>query len=185
VAGRISIRDHFEGTEFEMTSGLEAGPYGCPYRWKPLGWKLEGDTATEYYWERPISTQQTAFSFVSQLRSSLPDEIGGVFWYSVDDTYSNVSCRCIVQFQDRQIVHNPQHCRFLARVRVFGCSISLPPCLYEVFIHKQWTFSQCRPNRKQFLSYQAQWKKPPAELLATNKAAAIDFLTDYSVARRK
>lgn len=84
------MRDHFEGTPFDMTKGLAAGPFGCPYRWKGLTWHLEGDTVTEYAWERPISTQQTAFGFVSQLRSFMPREIGGIFWYGVDDTYSTV-----------------------------------------------------------------------------------------------
>jgi len=81
------MRDHFQGTAYDMTKGFAAGPYGNPYRWKPLFFELEGDT-TRYGWERPISTQQTAFSFVSQSRSWLPDPIGGLFWYGVDDTYS-------------------------------------------------------------------------------------------------
>lgn len=83
------FRDHFQGTEYDMTKGLAAGPYGCPYRWKNLSWKVEGDS-TQYGWERPITTQQTAFTFVAQARSWLPREIGGVFWYGVDDNYSNV-----------------------------------------------------------------------------------------------
>jgi len=78
------MRDHFEGTEYDMTKGLAAGPYGCPYRWKKLTWKIEGDTVNSYGWERPIATQQTAFSFIAQLRLSMPDQIGGVFWYGVD-----------------------------------------------------------------------------------------------------
>jgi len=82
------MRDHFQGTPYDMTKGFAAGPYGNPYRWKPLFFKLEGDTITRYGWERPISTQQTAFSFVSQSRSQYPNEIGGLFWYGVDDTYS-------------------------------------------------------------------------------------------------
>lgn len=81
------MRDHFQGTEYDMTKGFAAGPFGNPYRWKPLFFEVEGDT-TQYGWERPISTQQTGFSFVSQSRSWLPDEIGGLFWYGVDDTYS-------------------------------------------------------------------------------------------------
>jgi dipeptidase len=68
-----------------MTVGIDAGPYGCPQRWRPLYWEID---SVEYSWERPISTQQTGFSFVSQSRSWLPDKIGGVFWYGVDDTYT-------------------------------------------------------------------------------------------------
>jgi dipeptidase len=84
------MRDHFEGTEFDLTKGEAAGPYGCPVRWKGLYWKIEGDTVTKYAWERPISTQQTAFAFVSQLRNWLPNDIGGILWYGVDDNYTTV-----------------------------------------------------------------------------------------------
>ncbi len=77
------MRDHFEGTEFDMTQGLDAGPYGTPNRWRPLHWTVD---EVEYAWERPISTQQTGYSFVSQARGHLPDPIGGVYWYGLDDT---------------------------------------------------------------------------------------------------
>ena len=79
------MRDHYEGTDVDMTKGIDAGPFGTPNRWRPI--TSEVDDA-KYAWERPISTQQTGFSFVSQSRSSLPDAIGGVFWYGVDDTYT-------------------------------------------------------------------------------------------------
>jgi dipeptidase len=81
------MRDHFEGTELDMTKDIGAGPYGLPYRWRPLTWKVDG---VEYLNERATSTQQTGFSFVAQSRSWLPDPIGGVIWFGVDDTYSTV-----------------------------------------------------------------------------------------------
>jgi dipeptidase len=81
------MRDHFEGTDLDMTTDAGAGPFALPYRWRPLTWKVD---ETEYFNERAISTQQTAFSFVAQMRSSLPDPIGGVLWFGVDDTYSTV-----------------------------------------------------------------------------------------------
>jgi dipeptidase len=81
------MRDHFEGTEFDMTKDIGAGPYDLPYRWRPLTWKAGDD---EFLNERAVSTQQTGFSFVAQARSWLPDPIGGVFWFGVDDTYSTV-----------------------------------------------------------------------------------------------
>lgn len=81
------MRDHFEGTELDMTNDPGAGPFHCPYRWRPLTWTYEGET---YFNERAISTQQTGFSFVSQMRSWLPDPIGGVHWFGVDDTYLTV-----------------------------------------------------------------------------------------------
>ncbi|MGB2698593.1 MAG: C69 family dipeptidase [Candidatus Zixiibacteriota bacterium] len=79
------MRDHYEDTPYDMTREIDAGPYGCPNRWRPIAWMVD---SIEYAWERPISTQQTAFSFVSQSRSWLPDPVGGVFWYGVDDTYT-------------------------------------------------------------------------------------------------
>ena len=79
------MRDHYEGTEFDMSKGLDAGPYATPNRWRPMNWEVNG---IAYAWERPISTQQTGFSFVSQSRSWLPDQIGGLLWYGVDDTYT-------------------------------------------------------------------------------------------------
>ena len=79
------MRDHYEGTEFDMTKGIDAGPHGTPNRWRPIDWTIDG---VEYAWERPVSTQQTGFSCVSQMRSWLPDPVGGVFWYGVDDTYT-------------------------------------------------------------------------------------------------
>ena len=81
------MRDHFEGTELDMTTDIGAGPYDLPYRWRPLTWKVD---EVEYLNERATSTQQTGFSFVAQARSWLPDPIGGVLWFSVDDTYSTV-----------------------------------------------------------------------------------------------
>ena len=81
------MRDHFEGTDFDMTKDIGSGPYECPYRWRPLTWKVDD---VQYVNERATSTQQTGFSFVSQCRSWLPNPVGGVHWFSVDDTYSTV-----------------------------------------------------------------------------------------------
>ena len=81
------MRDHFEGTSLDMTKDIGAGPFELPYRWRPLTWKAGED---RYLNERAVSTQQTGFSFVAQAREWLPDPIGGVLWFSVDDTYSTV-----------------------------------------------------------------------------------------------
>ncbi|MBC8183555.1 C69 family dipeptidase [candidate division KSB1 bacterium] len=81
------MRDHFEGSDFDMTKDIGAGPYKLPYRWRPLTWEVD---SVRYCNERATSTQQTGFSFVAQARSWLPDPIGGVLWFSVDDTYSTV-----------------------------------------------------------------------------------------------
>ncbi|OQY04071.1 MAG: hypothetical protein B6I20_03755 [Bacteroidetes bacterium 4572_117] len=77
-------RDHYEGTEFDMTKGIMAGPYGSPQRNRGLSFYVD---SVKYSWERPISTYNTAFSFVAQMRNYLPDPIGGVLWFGEDDTY--------------------------------------------------------------------------------------------------
>ncbi len=81
------MRNHFEGTKLDMTKDLGAGPYKVPYRWRPLTWEVEGES---YCNERAVATQQTGFSFVTQSRNWLPDPIGGVNWFSVDDAGSTV-----------------------------------------------------------------------------------------------
>lgn len=77
------MRDHYEGTPFDMTQDIGAGPYELPYRFKPSPIVVDGE---EYTHERPISTQQTGFWFVAQCRGWLPDEVGGLFWFGVDDS---------------------------------------------------------------------------------------------------
>jgi dipeptidase len=81
------MRDHFEGTEFDLSKGVGAGPYERPYRWRPLTWEYKGK---KYLNERATATQQTGFSFVSQSRLGLPDPVGGILWFSVDDAASTV-----------------------------------------------------------------------------------------------
>ena len=87
------MRDHYEGTVFDIRNDLGAGAYEMPYRPSPLSKKVDGK---EYFNERPISTQQTGFSFVGQMRASLPDAIGGVVWWTNDDAnmaaYTPIYC---------------------------------------------------------------------------------------------
>ncbi len=84
------MRDHLEGTKFDMTTSVGAGAYNLPYRWRPLTWEVEGQKGVKYCNERATSTQQTGFSFVAQSRSNLPDPIGGILWFGLDDTNSTV-----------------------------------------------------------------------------------------------
>ena len=83
------MRDHFEGTPMDMTQDVGAGPFHCPYRWRPMEFEVDGK---KYVHERAISTQQTGFSFVAQCRSWLPNPVGGILWFGVDDTYSTCYC---------------------------------------------------------------------------------------------
>ena len=77
-----AMRDHYEGTPLDITGDVGAGPWSMPYRPSPLSFKVDDKS---YFNERPISTQQTAFTFVSQMRSELPNAIGGVLWFGTDD----------------------------------------------------------------------------------------------------
>lgn len=81
------MRDHFEGTDFDLSKGVGAGPFHAPYRWRPMEWALDGK---EYVHERAVSTQQTGWSQIVQMRAKLPDVLGGVYWFGVDDTFSTV-----------------------------------------------------------------------------------------------
>ncbi len=85
------MRDHLEGTEFDMRKDIGAGPFGLPYRWRPLTWQVSGDPEAKTYCnERATATQQTGFVFVAESRSWLPDPIGGIFWFGVDDATTTV-----------------------------------------------------------------------------------------------
>ena len=79
---KMCMRDHYEGTPIDMTVGAGSGPFGSPFRSSPLTYKVDG---VESFHERPIATQQTGFTFVAQMRSWLPDPIGGILWFGVDD----------------------------------------------------------------------------------------------------
>ena len=83
------MRDHYEGTPMDMTHDVGAGPFHCPYRWRPMEFEVDGK---HYIHERAISTQQTGFSFVAQCRNWLPNPVGGILWFGVDDTYSTCYC---------------------------------------------------------------------------------------------
>ncbi len=84
---QMSMRDHYEGTPMDMTQDIGAGPYSVPYRWRPMSWEYNGKT---YFNERAIATQQTGFVLVAQLRPNLPDEVGGILWFGVDDANTAV-----------------------------------------------------------------------------------------------
>ena len=85
------MRDHLEGTPLDMRKDIGAGSFGLPYRWRPLEWKVSGDkNPPEYCNERTVATQQTGFVFVAECRNWLPDPIGGIFWFGVDDAATTV-----------------------------------------------------------------------------------------------
>lgn len=100
------MRDHYEGTPFDVTKDLGAGPFNMPYRLSPLSFKVDGK---EYFNERPISTFQTAFTFIAQLRSFMPDAVGGVMWFGTDDA--------------NMVVFTPVYC----------CATEVPDCYKECY----------------------------------------------------
>ncbi|WP_289293768.1 MULTISPECIES: C69 family dipeptidase [Bacteroides] len=82
-----AMRDHYEGTPLDISNDFGAGPYKTPYRLSPLNFKVDGQ---EFFNERPISTQQSGFVFVAQMRASMPDAVGGVLWFGTDDANMTV-----------------------------------------------------------------------------------------------
>lgn len=98
------MRDHYDGTPMDMRREPGGGDWDSPVRYAPLIWSQD---SVEYFHERPIATQQTGFSLVAQLRSWLPDAIGGILWFGVDD--SSLS------------VYNPMYC----------CLTTVPECFRQ------------------------------------------------------
>lgn len=73
-----AMRDHYEGTKMDMTTDIGAGGEGCPYRWRPMYFEVDG---VEYCNERATATQQTGFWLVGQAR---PNKVG-ILWFGTDD----------------------------------------------------------------------------------------------------
>jgi len=176
------MRDHFEDTHLDMTEGLAAGPFGCPYRWKNLVWKHEDDTSKTYGWERPISTQQTAFAFVSQLRSNLPDPIGGILWYGVDDNYSNVYMpiyNCTKEPPYNFKVGSIKDFTLESSFWVFNLVANLAYTKY-MFVIEDIQEVQSELENKYF-AYQPNIENTASELYNQDPKLAVDFLSDYTL----
>lgn len=175
-----SMRDHYEGTPFDITKDVGAGPYEAPYRPTPLVWEHKGK---KYFNERPISTQQTAGTYVIQLRASLPNAIGGVLWYGNDDP--------------NMVAYTPVYC----------CASKAPECYdpkdasdvkfswNSAFWVENWVsnmtyprYSQLFPSVKaareelesKYASQQAEIEAQAKALLSQDPARAKAYLTDYS-----
>jgi dipeptidase len=173
------MRDHYEGTEFDMTKGLEAGPFGTPNRWRPITWKVDG---VEYSWERPISTQQTGYTFVSQSRSSLPDPVGGLFWYGVDDTYTTcyvpLYC-CIDELPESFTVGSLNQFSWDSAWWVFNFVANYANLRYCDMLPEIQAVQ--RDLEGTFLALQPAVEKTAIELGKTDPKLMVRYLTDYSV----
>lgn len=174
------MRDHFQGTEWDMTADAGAGPNGLPYRWRPLTWKID---SSAYCNERAISTQQTGFSFVAQMRSSLPDPVGGVLWFGLDDTYSTVymPVYCAIsnvpepirQGNGDMLTYSPTSAFW-----IFNQVANFAYLRYNLMIKDiQAAQSQIESG---FFANQAAIEAEAAALYKTNPAQAIALLTKYT-----
>jgi dipeptidase len=175
------MRDHFEGTPLDMTSDAGAGPYGLPYRWRPLTWKVD---EVEYFNERAVSTQQTGFSFVSQSRSWLPDLVGGVLWFGVDDTASTVyfPVYCGVREVPAAFARgNGSLTEFTwdSGFWVFNWVANYTYLRYSEMIQDVRAVQQELEGR--YLTDQAEIEAAALALHERSPRLAVDYLTDYSV----
>ncbi|OFV82754.1 MAG: peptidase C69 [Acidobacteria bacterium RBG_13_68_16] len=177
------MRDHFEGTEFDMTKDVGAGPFACPYRWRPMTFKVDGQ---EYVNERAISTQQTGYSFIAQMRSSLPDPIGGVIWWGVDDTYSTVwaPMYCGIRQAPRPYgvgVADMHHFSWDSLFWVFNWVANFAYSRYsDMIVDIQQVQRELEGG---FLADQAGIDKAALALHAQAPELARDYLTKYSIAQ--
>lgn len=178
------MRDHYEGTALALdTTSIGSGIYEMPYRPTPLTFTVDGK---QYFNERPISTQQTAFTFVSQLRSWLPREIGGVLWFGNDDAnmvaYTPVYCGNTVQ----PACYNTKG----ADAVTFSSDNAFWLCnMVSNIVYPR--YSQLFPELKavrdsletSYFANQASIEKQAADLYQTDKAAALKLLNNYSNAK--
>ncbi len=175
------MRDHYEGTEFDMTKGIDAGPFGCPVRYRGLTWEIDENT---YSWERPISTQQTSFSFISQSRDNLPDAVGGVYWFAVDDTYTNcyvpLYC-CVNRIPESFTVGDIQKFSWDSAWWVFNFVANLANLRYSSMVKDIQKVQKKLENN--FIAFQPVIEKTAVELYKTDPELAKEFLTNYSVSQ--
>ncbi len=175
------MRDHYEGTAYDMTTGVDAGPFGTPNRWRPITWEMDG---VEYTWERPISTQQTGFSYVSQSRSWLPDPIGGVLWYGVDDTYTScyVPLYCGMNDVPASYAHGTlREFSWDSAWWTFNFVANFANLKYSYMIQD---IQQVQEELEGMLmSLQPSVEKTALELYKKDPALMIHYLTNYSVSQ--
>jgi dipeptidase len=175
------MRDHYEGTELDMTTGVAAGAYGMPYRWRPLVWDYNGET---YFNERPISTPQTGFSFISQSRSWLPREVGGLLWFGVDDTYMTVyfplySSITKMPSNFRRGVGSLSQFTWDAAFWVFNFVSNFVYPRYSLMIND--VIKVQNELEGTFLAQQDKIEEKALSLSKASKRDAIEFLNNYSL----
>lgn len=175
------MRDYYQNTPMDMTNDVGAGPFGNTVRWRPMTWSVDG---VDYIHERAISTQQCGFSFVTQSRSWLPDPIGGILWFGVDDTYytvySPMYCgitRVPETFEtgNGDIMTFSDNAAFWVFNQVTNFMYTRTRLMIEDFHNKQNELEDGYINEIQEIDRTA------AELYKKKPARALKYLTEYSV----
>lgn len=174
-------RNYMQGTDYDMTKDVGAEPHGLPYRWRPLTWEYDGK---EYFNERVTVTQQTGFSWIAQMRSWLPDPIGGVFWFGVDDAGScvYVPFYCGIKRTPRSWAEGYGDILTYKDDAAFWVFNRVAHFLYLFYDR---TYEDLRKNQayleNKFHSYQNVIDNAALSLYEKDANLAREFLTDYSV----
>jgi len=177
------MRDYYQNTPLDMTKDVGAGPYGSIVRWRPLTWKVDG---VEYCNERAVSTQQTGFSFIAQSRGWIPNPLGGIIWFGVDDTYSTVYTpmyTCMTRVPETFAVGNGDMMKFSdnAAFWVFNQVSNFAYTRYNVMIPDiQKKQSELEDY---YIALVPVIDKVARGMTAQSQAKAIQILTDFSVAQ--
>ena len=176
------MRDHYEGTELSVADGKDIGGgiWQMPYRPTPLIFKVDGKS---YFNERPTSTQQTGFSYVSQMRSWLPNEIGGVLWFGNDDgnmvAYTPIYCGNKVQ---PECYNTPgaDAVTFSMKNAYWVCNW-VSNMVYPRYSMMFTSLKEVRDSLEaSYFANQSAVEAKAAELYKDNKDAAIEYLNNYS-----
>ena len=177
------MRDHYEGTPLSVADGSDIGGGICemPYRPTPLMYKVDGK---QYFNERPVSTQQSGFVFVSQMRSWLPREIGGVFWFANDDANMAAFTPVYCSMTERPECYNTPGAdalHFSKKNAYWVCNMT-SNMVYPRYSLMFPTLKEVRDSLdNSYFAAQAGVEKKAQELYAQNPQAAVKYLNDYSV----
>ena len=176
------MRDHFEGTPFSLDSDMGQGIWEMPYRPTPLYFKVDGK---KYFNERPTSTQQTGFTYVAQLRSFLPREVGGVLWFGNDDSnmiaYTPIYC-CSTRVPECYDAPGADAVTFSDKSAFWVCNW-VSNMVYPRYSMLFPSLREVRDSleRRYFSLQQAVERKAIRLLAESNDGSGVEFLTQYSV----
>ncbi|MQN80779.1 dipeptidase [Prevotella copri] len=177
------MRDHYEGTPLSVADGSDIGGgiWEMPYRPTPLMYKVDGK---QYFNERPVSTQQSGFVFVSQMRSWMPREIGGVLWFANDDANMAAFTPVYCSMTERPECYNTPGAdalHFSKKNAYWVCNMT-SNMVYPRYSLMFPTLKEVRDSLdNSYFAAQAGVEKKAQELYAQNPQAAVKYLNDYSV----